>query len=204
MIGKRYGKLVIASKYSSENGVKWLCKCDCGKERVSSTSHLNAGYVKSCGCHVKKAHALALNGGKHSRERISYDNMVARCMNPKNKRYKDYGAAGITVCDSWLESFDNFANDMGACPDGFQIDRIDNTKGYSKENCRWTDRKTNMNNRRNSGFYYIKGLFYESPAVAAKALGVCEHTVNAWCKGRLVGDKFYPPKIDCFHVFKYQ
>lgn len=72
-----------------------------------------------------------------------------RCLNPKNIQYKNYGGRGITVCERWL-NFINFYEDMGNRPEGCQIDRIDNNKGYCKENCRWTTNKINNRNRRNN------------------------------------------------------
>lgn len=75
-----------------------------------------------------------------------------RCMNSKNIQYKDYGGRGITVSEQWLE-FENFYRDMGNRPPNHQIDRIDNNKGYSKENCRWVERKINCRNKRNNKLY---------------------------------------------------
>jgi len=68
--------------------------------------------------------------------------MITRCSDPKYKKYKYYGGRGITVCDRWLR-FENFYEDMGERPSGLQIDRIDNDKGYSPDNCRWVTAKEN-------------------------------------------------------------
>lgn len=72
-----------------------------------------------------------------------------RCLNPKNAQYKDYGARGITVCLRWMD-FVNFFEDMGKRPPNSEIDRIDNDKGYCKENCHWTTKKQNARNRRST------------------------------------------------------
>lgn len=81
-------------------------------------------------------------------ENISYHNMKARCLNKNNQAYHNYGGRGITICDRWLESFMNFYEDMGKKPKGSSLDRIDNSKGYSKENCRWADKVTQALNTR--------------------------------------------------------
>jgi len=80
-----------------------------------------------------------------------------RCYNIKDKRYKDYGGRGITVCDEWRNSFEQFAKDMGEPPTKkHSIDRIDNNKGYSKENCRWATPKQQANNTRLTTFITYK------------------------------------------------
>jgi len=109
----------------------------------------------------------------------SYDSwrlMIYRCKNKKCKQYNDYGGRGIDVCDSWLD-FRNFATDMGYPDKGMMLDRIDNEKGYSKENCKWSNRSEQLRNTRRNFYVYIDGKKYA--LVDACALyGMSRHVVR--------------------------
>ncbi len=86
-----------------------------------------------------------------------WSNMLERCRNPNRADYQWYGARGVAVCERW-HVLANFAADMGNRPEGYQLDRIDNTKGYSPENCRWASASENANNRRTSRNFTINGV----------------------------------------------
>ena len=88
-------------------------------------------------------------GKKNPKEHRTWANMKARCNDKNNPKYKHYGARGISVCEHW-DYFIDFLNDMGKKPDNLSIDRINNNKGYSKQNCRWATAKQQANNKRNS------------------------------------------------------
>lgn len=98
----------------------------------------------------KIKHGQTWDSGKMSRTYISWTSMKQRCYNKKHFHYDNYGGRGITVCNSWLNSFENFFKDMGERLGGMTLDRVDNTKGYCKENCKWSTYKEQANNKRNN------------------------------------------------------
>lgn len=86
----------------------------------------------------------------------TWQDMKNRCYNKNNRIYSHYGGRGISVSDLWRYNFTKFIEDMGPRPTGYSLDRIDNDKGYRKENCRWASKSTQTRNRRcNSSTGYI-------------------------------------------------
>lgn len=94
-------------------------------------------------------HGMARAGKKRAPEYSIWSEMIQRCINPKNKRYRDYGARGITVCEEWLQ-FINFYEDMGKRPPGMTLERIDNDRGYCEDNCEWASCAAQSINKRNN------------------------------------------------------
>lgn len=127
-----------------------LYKCYCGNEFKANTYSIKSGHTASCGCYQKKTRLetnIKHNLRSHRLYSTWYD-MVRRCNNKKSKAYKDYGARGIKVCDRWLD-VKNFIEDMyPTFKEGLSLDRIDNNKGYSKDNCRWATKATQARNTR--------------------------------------------------------
>ena len=156
LIGNRYNRFIVISFSEVKNGhSKWNCKCDCGNEKIVLGHSLISGRSQSCGCLQKELASKyslgikTLGIKKYTKEYTSWGGMKQRCYNINNPDYKNYGGRGITVCDRWLESFENFIDDMGLKPTPqHSIDRINNNLGYSSENCRWATSKQQNNNTR--------------------------------------------------------
>lgn len=130
-----------------------LFRCICGTERFVNIRSVTQGRSKSCGCQrVDSARQLWTTHGRSQDSAgspyVTWSSLFGRCYNPKNPNYDNYGGRGITVCDRWRESFENFLADMGERPPGTSLDRRDNDLGYSKENCRWATQTEQMFNTR--------------------------------------------------------
>ena len=156
LIGKRFERLTVESRaedYVSPSGNKhcrYLCVCDCGNKKIVYKEHLTSGRTKSCGC-LKKENGRPTHREIHTRLYKIWGNMCNRCSNRANPAWKNYGGRGIVVCEEWksYEKFREWAYTNGYS-DNLSIDRIDNDKGYSPDNCRWVDSYTQANNKRNN------------------------------------------------------
>jgi hypothetical protein len=158
---KRFGELKVLRLGSikktnkGRNLYHYVCECSCGNIKEILGWNISSGKSKSCGCtdgFLPEEHRMT-----KSREYRVWSKMKNRCLNPNNKRFKDYGGRGITVCVEWRHSFKTFYKDMGNRPENKTLDRIDNNKGYSKENCRWATNKEQSSNMRSNHFLEYNG-----------------------------------------------
>lgn len=150
LTGKTVGRLTVI-KFAGFNNTPhsfWLCKCDCGNEKIIRGYSLKSGNTKSCGClNIENSKKSNTKHNKYgSREYITWKGMIQRCNNPKATRYKNWGGKGITICKRW-EKFENFYEDMGKRPEGMTLDRIDNDGNYELKNCKWATSTEQNNNK---------------------------------------------------------
>ncbi len=162
LTGQKYGRLTVLKRApnDSHGTAQWLCRCDCGNLKTVRGVNLRSGNTKSCGCLNKElaSKRMTTHGMCDSRLHNIWGNMKERCQNPNVLAFKNYGDRGITVCDEWqiFEPFYEWAMSHGY-REGLQIDRIDNDKGYSPDNCRWVTSKQNTNNCRSNKVIEYRG-----------------------------------------------
>lgn len=130
------------------NRAYFKCKCKCGNVKLILKQSVVSRKQKSCGC-VPKFSTHGKSKGIYQKTYNSWLQMRHRCITSTSKSYKDYGGRGIKVCDRWLNSFENFLEDMGIRPDNKTLDRIDFNGNYTIENCKWSTIAEQNSNKRN-------------------------------------------------------
>ena len=148
-VGSKFGQLTLIENLDLRGAgnhrlARW--SCDCGLEKIAAVSRVKNGSTKSCGCLSRKG-ATASHGMRKSSEYSSWRAMKHRCLNPSAKDYRRYGARGIGVHPSWVDSFQAFLSHIGRRPKGTSIDRIDPAKGYIPGNVRWSTPAQQARNR---------------------------------------------------------
>jgi len=156
--GETFGRLtaIAPTGRTTRSVIIWLCICDCGNETTVSVGNLRSGNTRSCGCFQKECRAPT-HGLSRNRSYDSWYGMRRRCLNKSSPDFHNYGGRGITICDRWKDSIKLFHADMGERPEGMTLDRINNSLGYSKENCRWATMQEQSNNTRRTNFITHNG-----------------------------------------------
>lgn len=157
LTGQKFGRLLVLSA-TVKGHIR--CRCDCGKETTPLAYNVKNGNTTSCGCALQEArvehgkqtapalgHANRTHGMSTSRTYLCWQEMKKRCLLPTHTRYPEYGARGVTVCDRWRDSFEDFLADMGECQPELTLERKENSKGYEPGNCEWATRETQAQNR---------------------------------------------------------
>lgn len=165
LTGQRFGRLVVLGlepgsvSAPRRRHLLWRCQCDCGTVTLSRGDALTSGRTKSCKClnrdlfisnvlPAQLKHGDARKGAE-SKEYDAWIHAKQRCLNPRNAAFDNYGGRGIEICQRWIDSFENFLEDMGRCPPGLTLDRWPNNDGnYEPGNCRWATRLQQAQNRR--------------------------------------------------------
>lgn len=158
--GTRFHRLLVIGNTLLKNGRKaYVCKCDCGEEKLYEASPLLSGKNRSCGCYRKeRAGPATTHGRSDTPEWRSWSRMKRRCYNKAGDTYHCYGERGIKVCDRWLNSFDNFLADMGKKPSLLHsIERKDNDGDYEPSNCIWVIHKVQSRNKRTTHWVIYRG-----------------------------------------------
>lgn len=182
--GEKCGMLTaikLLDERTKDGKKQYLCRCDCGKERIVVATEFRTGKVFSCGCTHKnkkyKNFSLKDKTDKHI-YKLWYD-MKRRCEDPRRDDYERYGGRGIRVCEEW-QSFQNFldwSRSSGYSP-GLTIDRIDNSGNYSSENCRWATYTEQANNKRGNHLITFNGKTL-TMAEWARETGISYYVIRA-------------------------
>lgn len=166
-VGQAHGRLTIVSRAENDRfgRSQWNCICECGKGHVAALFRMTSGHTKSCGCIRNESNLDARLSAIPAY--ISWSAMKQRCYYKDSKQYDSYGGRGITVCDRWNNSFNDFLTDMGHRPDGMSIERNDVNGNYEPSNCRWATKIEQARNRRNNIIIVI---------------GSVQKCVSEWCE----------------------
>lgn len=165
--GQRFGRLLVLEKTESKKisprhtVTMWICRCDCGNEKIIRSDSLRSGRTQSCGCFREER--ISNNERRHgmSKDRlyVTWTNMKKRCHNPKIAEYENYGGRGISVCEEWKTSFKAFYewSMLTGYEENLTIDRINVNGNYEPSNCRWIPRKEQSLNKTTSHYLTYDG-----------------------------------------------
>ena len=185
LIGQKFGKLLVfeKSKERTKNGaVLWLCSCECGNTRLAIAGNLLVGTATSCGCESYETRKL--HGMTKTKTFKSWESMKQRCLNTNAPDYPSYGGRGISICRSWVISFNNFLEDMGERPENMTLDRKNVNGNYEPINCRWATRSEQQRNKTNSLLIEWEGITQGAAdwadLVQLPSKIICERIRSGW------------------------
>lgn len=186
LCGQRFGRLTVLEYAGSSKNrhSRFLCRCECGNEKIIVGDSLIRGKTLSCGCLHREniSKMMTVHGATRDNPRLysAWINMKDRCNNPANKYYADYGGRGITVCGEWENNVVSFVEWalLNGYDEKLTLDRVDNNGNYCPENCKWSTPKEQSRNTRRNLNITIKG---ETRIAAewAKILGINAATLAA-------------------------
>lgn len=179
--GNVYNRLTVIKATDRKTGNKTIyeCRCSCGNTVFTDKYKLFNGHTKSCGCFkldnlsiIKRKHGMA-----NTPEYKAWVEMKQRCHNKNQRVFAHYGGRGITICDSWSNSFESFFSDMGKRPTcKHSIDRINVNGNYEPDNCRWATTTEQAANRRSTTKYMFNNELMALSHIA-NILGVPQTTM---------------------------
>lgn len=181
LTGKSFNRLTVLRRNGSKsNFAAWECRCICGNIVTVAGVNLRKGHTTSCGCAVKDfiVGVNKTHGCTGTPTYRSWLKMRERCLDESNIGFALYKGKGITVCERWRDSFENFLADMGERPEGASLDRIDSSGPYTPDNCRWASATTQSRNRELCrGVFEFDGEEHTLSSVAKK-LGIAWKTAK--------------------------
>lgn len=146
----------------TRKGAKWVCKCDCGNEKIVPASTLKTGQSRSCGCLKREIWLKRITKHGFSKDVFyqTWCGMMQRCYNSKQVFFHRYGGRGISVCEEWhqIEIFIDWCKRQGEQDDGATLERFDNDGNYHPDNCIFSSRSEQARNRENNLFVDIDGI----------------------------------------------
>lgn len=205
LTGQRFGRLAVVKETTAPSGrLAWLCRCDCGAEKTVLSSNLRSGATTSCGCFHKEvvAKTTTVHGRRKHPMYSVWRAMLRRCAVPEDPSFSRYGGRGITVSEAWHDMDQFFADMEPSWQKGLELDRIDNDGPYSKENCRWTTRAANAQNKGDTVLNWplvesVRGRYWngETPKQIASSLGLRYGVVHRCISNRTWKPQWAKPEF---------
>jgi len=213
--GEKRNKLTaICSTWekSSNGDYIWEFQCDCGNTCTTTIGRFRSDHTRSCGCLVAESHMIRENyhGLSKSSEYKSWCKIKERCYNENDKEYPYYGAIGVTMSDEWRNDFRVFLSDMGMKPDDgkrYTVDRIDNTKGYEKDNCRWATNVAQARNKlglQKNNKTGVKGVHWDQKSKGSWYAKVTWRNLVGEACGKVFSVKKYGEELALFLAAEYR